>query len=127
MAEETVPAAQGAPGTAGNPGDAGTARVIYILYLIGIIIPLTSIIGVIIAYVKKGEAPEWVQSHYRFQIRTFWIGVLYSVVGGLTTLVLIGWLILLFVLVWLIMRCIKGMGWADKGEPVRNVTTWLFP
>jgi uncharacterized membrane protein len=68
-----------------------------------------------------------VQSHYRFQIRTFWIGVLYSVIGLATWVFVVGWFILLFVLVWLIVRCIKGMGWAERGEPVRNVTTWMFP
>ena len=31
------------------------------------------------------------------------------------------------VLVWLILRCIKGMGWAEKGLPVEKVETWMFP
>ena len=124
MADENVPSAQAAP--AGDPADAGTAKVIYILYLIGIVVGITSIVGVIMAYVKKGDAPEWVQTHYRFQIRTFWIGLLYSVVGALTMVIIIGWFILLFVLVWLIIRCVKGMGWADKGQPVQNVESWMF-
>ena len=84
-------------------------------------------VGVVIAYVKKGDAPPWVQSHYRFQIRTFWIGFLYSVIGMATALVIVGYAILLFTLVWLIVRCIKGLGWAERGEPVPNVTSWLFP
>jgi len=131
MSEHDVPATEEAPGEApvqaGDPAEAGTAKVIYILYLVGIVVGLTTIIGVIIAYVKKGDAPEWVRSHYRFQIRTFWIGFLYSFVGMLTSVIIVGWFILLFVLVWLVMRCIKGMGWAEKGEPVRNVETWMFP
>ena len=32
--------------------------------------------GVIIAYAQRRDAPDWVHSHYRFQIRTFWIAVL---------------------------------------------------
>ena len=95
--------------------------------LIGIVAGITSLIGVIMAYVKMGDAPAWVQTHYRFQIRTFWIGVLYSFIGVGTTVFFVGFAIMLFVLVWLIVRCIKGMGWAERGEPVRNVTTWLFP
>ena len=112
---------------AGEPSDGSTARVVYILYLIGIVLPITTLVGLVMAYVKKADAPPWVQSHYRFQIRTFWIGFLYSVVGMATSLVLIGYAILLFTLVWLIVRCIKGLGWAERGEPVRNVTSWLFP
>lgn len=113
--------------TRNNPADASTAKVIYILYLVSILTGITSIVGVILAYVSKAEAPPWVQSHYQFQIRTFWIGCLYSLIGGLTAIVLIGWLILLFVLVWLVMRCVAGMKQAEKGEPIDNVKTWMFP
>ncbi len=119
-AAETLP-------PAGDPTDGSNARVVYILYLIGIVLPITTLVGLVMAYVKKADAPPWVQSHYRFQVRTFWIGFLYSVVGMATSLVVIGYAILLFTLVWLVVRCIKGLGWAERGEPVRNVTSWLFP
>jgi uncharacterized membrane protein len=112
---------------AGDPADAATAKLIYILYLISLVVGVTALIGVVMAYVKKDEAPAWVRTHYRFQIRTFWIGVLYSFIGAGTSLLFVGYAILLFVVMWLIVRCIKGMGWAERGEPVRNVTTWLFP
>ena len=131
MSEENVPATGDAPATralaGGDPRDAGTAKVIYILYLVGIVVGITTIVGVIMAYVNKADAPQWVQTHYRFQIRTFWIGVLYSIIGTITVPILIGFLILLFVLVWLIMRCVKGMGWAEKGQAVENVESWMFP
>ena len=112
---------------AGDPADGGTAKVIYILYLIGIVVGLTAIVGVVMAYVKKNDAPAWVQNHYRFQIRTFWMAVLFSLVGAVTSVVLVGFAIMLFTVVWLIVRCIKGMSFAEKGEPVPNVTTWMFP
>lgn len=131
MSEENVPTTGGETAhraiAAGDPSDAGTAKVIYILYLVSIVVGITAIVGVIMAYVNKADAPRWVQSHYHFQIRTFWIGVLYSVVGWMTAPFLIGYLIFLFVLVWLIMRCVKGMGWAEKGKAVENVETWMFP
>jgi uncharacterized membrane protein len=131
MPEDNVPVAgpdsAGPVTAAGDPADGSAAKVIYILYLVGIVVGITSLVGVIMAYVKRAEAPQWVRSHYRFQSRTFWIGLLYSVVGLLTSVVIVGWFILLFVLVWLVMRCIKGMGWAEKGEPVQNVETWMFP
>ena len=113
--------------TTGNPGDGGIAKVIYILYLVAMVVALTAVVGVIIAYVNKDEAPEWVRSHYRFQIRTFWIGLLYSFIGTITTPIIVGWFVLLLVLVWLVIRCAKGLMWVEKGQPVRNVETWMLP
>jgi uncharacterized membrane protein len=76
-----------------------------------------SIIAVIINYVKKGEARgTWLESHFRWQIRTFWYAlawvVLIVLVGGALTLVLVGFAILwvgLFLLgVWAIYRIARG-------------------
>ncbi len=67
-----------------------TAKIVYLLFLANIIIQFLGIIGVVVAYVHKSDAPAWLQSHYQYQIRTFWIGLLYIVVGAfLTTAVLI--------------------------------------
>ncbi len=102
------------------------AKIIYILYLFGIIFDITGIIGVIMAYINKSDAPEWLQSHYRFQIRTFWIGVLYMMIGVILTLALIGYLIILFWVIWLIVRCIKGMKTLDNKQAHPNPTGWMF-
>lgn len=64
-----------------------TPKIIYALYLAGIIIPFVGIIGVIMAYVNKDDNPEWLQSHYQFLIRTFWIGFLYLVIGALLSVI----------------------------------------
>lgn len=108
----------------GNDNLAFNAKIIYILYLVSIAVGLTSIIGVIMAYVYQGSAPAWLQSHYRYQIRTFWIGFLYAVIAALLTMVVIGFLLLLAVLVWLVVRCIKGMQYLDQGKPVPDPATW---
>ncbi|WP_435100926.1 DUF4870 family protein [Arhodomonas sp. AD133] len=107
-------------------GDTGYVRVIYILYLVAIVAGVTGLIGVIMAYIYRSEASDWLRSHYTWQIRTFWIGLLYSVIGSVTTPILIGWLVLLFTVVWLIVRCVKGMQWLDRREPVPDVGNWLF-
>lgn len=104
----------------------GTAKIVYILYLVNIVVPFTGLVGVIMAYVNQKDAPDWLQSHYRFQIRTFWIGLLYLVVGVILSLVLIGYLIILFYLVWLIIRCVKGMQSLDMKQAHPNPTTWMF-
>jgi uncharacterized membrane protein len=109
-----------------NESSEGMAKVVYILYLASILVGLTSIIGVVIAYINKDEAPEWLKSHYQFQIRTFWIGILYTFIGLLTSIILIGWLVLLFTLIWFIIRCIKGIQLLDKKTACPNPTTWMF-
>jgi uncharacterized membrane protein len=104
----------------------GMARAVYILYLISLVIPLTGLVGIIIAYVYEDKQTDWLASHFRYQIRTFWIGLLYSLIGLLTVFVLIGYLILLLVMIWLIIRCVKGMQRLDQQAEVDNVENWLF-
>ena len=56
------------------------AFAIYILYLANIFLALTGLVGVVLAYVYRGDGSGWLDSHYRFQIRTFWIGLLYTAI-----------------------------------------------
>lgn len=107
-------------------GNASQAKLVYILYLVSLLVGITGLVGVIMAYINKKDAPEWLQSHYQFQIRTFWIGMLYGFIGMLTTVILVGFLILVFWLVWFIMRCVKGMKALDSNQPVENPTSWMF-
>ena len=81
----------------------------YVLFLIGNIIGVTSIIGVVIAYVRRENAPAWLQSHYTFQIRTFWVSLIGVVVFGILTLILIGFVGLLVVWLWLLIRSVVGL------------------
>jgi uncharacterized membrane protein len=106
--------------------NASTAKLIYILYLVGLIFGITGVIGVVLAYVNKADAPEWLQSHYRFQIRTFWIGLVYMIVGGILLFVLVGWLVYLFWLIWLIVRCAKGLKHLELQQSVPDETSWMF-
>jgi uncharacterized membrane protein len=62
--------------------------IVYLLDFAAYIIGITALIGVIIAYIKAPDANPLLRSHYQFQIRTFWIGLLYLVVG--TVLALLG-------------------------------------
>ncbi len=86
-----------------------------------------SIIAVIINYVKKGDARgTWLESHFRWQIRTFWYAlawvVLIGLVGGVLTIVLVGFAILwvgLFVLgLWAIYRIARGWLRLNDRQPM---------
>ncbi|PSL12175.1 putative membrane protein [Marinobacterium halophilum] len=107
-------------------GSSGNAKIVYILYLIGLVVGITSIVGVVMAYIYKADAPDWLKDHFRWQIRTFWIGIVYSLIGMVTTLILVGYLILLFVLVWYIVRCVKGLQCLDKRQPLPDSGSWMF-
>ena len=102
------------------------AKVIYALYATSLVLGATAIIGVVLAYIAREDAPNWLASHYRFQIRTFWLLLLFSFIGAVLTLVLVGYLVLVATAVWLIVRCVKGWHHLDRRESVDNVETWLF-
>jgi len=109
-----------------KPTTAGTAKVIYFLYLASILIGITAIAGLIMAYVNRDDAPGWLKSHYQFQIRTFWIGALYLFIGVLLSQFIIGLFIILFWLLWLIVRCAKGIKFLDRNEACPDPTGWMF-
>ena len=109
-----------------DPGEASEANVVYILYLVGLLVGITALAGVIMAYVNRGSAPAWVQSHYRVQIRTFWIGLLYSLIGVVTCAIVVGFFWLAFVLVWWIVRCAKGMQAISRGVPYDRPASWIW-
>lgn len=101
-------------------------QVIYILYLVGFVIGITPLIGVVIAYVNRGKSEPWVETHYTWAIRTFWIGILFSLIGVVLALVLIGFLLLFAVAVWFIVRCIVGLQAVGRNEPIRNPKAWII-
>src|SRR5437660_8644927 len=61
--------------------DNNLAVAVYLLYGAGYFTVISALIGVIIAHVKVDDADPVLRSHYQFQIRTFWIGLLYNAIG----------------------------------------------
>lgn len=103
----------------------GAAMLVYVLMLASLLFMMvTGIIAVVIAYVYRDEAPAWLQSHYQLQIRTFWISILYLVLGLLTWILFIGQVILLFWLVWFLVRCIKGIRYLNERRPYPHPQSW---
>ena len=74
-----------------------------------------SLIAVILNYVKRGDVRgTWLESHFRWQIRTFWYGLLWVVLCGVFIVMTLGigilivWLPLIVVAVWFIYRIARG-------------------
>ena len=108
-----------------EPGEKNVTLV-YILYLVSILVGITSLIGVIFAYMNRGKAGGWIDTHYTYQIRTFWIGILFSLIGFVLMFVFIGIFVIIATLIWAIVRCIKGLQFAARREEIPNPQTWMF-
>jgi uncharacterized membrane protein len=102
-------------------------HVIYGLHALAVVIGITgaatvagafvfgvpSLIAVVINYLKRAEVDgTWLESHYRWQIRTFWFTFLWLLVYGLLILTLIGipiaWVLIVLLGLWVAYRVIRG-------------------
>jgi uncharacterized membrane protein len=83
--------------------------VVYALQAAGFLNGITWIVAVIVNYVKRDEAKgSWLESHFRWQIRTFWWGLVWGAIGVVTFLIIVGWFILMADAIWIIYRIVKG-------------------
>jgi uncharacterized membrane protein len=95
------------------------AMVVYALQAAGFFVGLTWIVAVVMNYVKKDEvAGTWLESHFRWQIRTFWFGLLWGVVGALLAIVVVGFAVLFAAAVWIIYRIVKGWLNLNDNKPM---------
>ena len=82
---------------------------------------LTLFAGVIINYVRMEDVRgSWVESHFLWQTRTFWYTLLWLLIGSATTLIMIGWAILLAASLWLIYRVVKGWVYLNEQRAMPN-------
>ena len=96
---------------------------VYVLQAVALLIPPTAIVAVIISYVKRSDVKGSIlESHFRWQIRTFWFSLLWF---GLATILIftiigaiIGYPILVAAYIWWIYRFVKGWLTLNKKEPM---------
>jgi uncharacterized membrane protein len=93
--------------------------IIYILQAASLFVGITGIVAIVMNYVKRDDTVGTLyESHFTWQIRTFWWGLLWAVVGFITMFVLVGFAILFANFVWCIYRIVKGfLNWND-GKPM---------
>lgn len=99
-------------------------QLVYGLYLLSFLIGISGLIGLVFAYLNRGKAGGWIDSHYTYAIRTFWIGLLYGFVSAILSLALVGVLLAVLTVVWVVIRCIIGLQKAAAGEPIAKPETW---
>lgn len=86
----------------------GSATIVF-----GFVASLPSIVAVILNYWKRGEVRgTWLESHFRWQIRTFWFALLWIVVSVLLFITIIGLPFALLLMgvagLWVLYRVVRG-------------------
>ena len=119
-----------------------TTHIVYALHALGLVLGAfgaasvigsflfgwPSIIAVIINYVKRGDARgTWLESHFSWQLRTFWFALLAFIAIGLFSLPLVlllglgilTWMLGAFVVgIWIIYRVARGWLRLKDGKAV---------
>lgn len=100
--------------------------IVALCYLGSFITGISGLVGLILAYIWRGEArPAWEKAHYDFHIRTFWLGLAASIAGFVLMIVGIGFLILLAVSIWVVVRSVISLLKAQKREAMPDPKSLL--
>lgn len=92
-------------------------HVVYALQAVALFTALPLFLGVVVNYLTRARVSDsWLDSHYRWQIRTFWYSLLWTVIGTLTVLILVGYAVLGLAYLWLIYRIARGWITLARGE-----------
>jgi len=128
MAEtEVIASGTGAFAKTPDPSLITTTHIIYGLHTLSILIGLTSaitvvgafvfgipsIVAVIVNYVNQASARgTFLESHFRWQIRTFWFALMWILIGIVLFLTIIGipiaWIVIVGAGIWVIYRIARG-------------------
>ena len=79
----------------------------------GFVFGLHSLVAVFLNYLKRGDVSgTWLESHFRWQIRTFWFTLLWLMIYGLLIITIIGiplaWILIAMLGLWVGYRVIRG-------------------
>jgi len=94
-------------------------HLIYALQAASFILGVSLFAAVIVNYIKKDDvAGTWLESHFRWQIRTFWFTLVWLILGVVTFVIVIGYFILLGAGIWLVYRIAKGWVFLAEKRPL---------
>lgn len=94
------------------------ASTMYLLQALAFLLGgITFIIAAVIGYLNRDHVKgTWLESHYRWQINTFWVALFSVVVGTITIPFLIGYVVLVGATIWTIHRIVYG--WIALGKEI---------
>jgi len=94
-------------------------QVVYALQALSFAFGVTALIGLIINYVKREDvAGTLYENHFDWQIRTFWWGLLWAVIGAVLAVVVVGFAVMFVAWIWAVYRVVKGWLKLTEGKPV---------
>ena len=94
------------------------ALIAYILMLMGLFTGILWFAGGIWAIVKQPDVSQSrFADHFQNLVRTFVIALVLSIIGGILTIVLIGWPILFGVFIWSAFKLVKGLVRLTSDQP----------
>jgi uncharacterized membrane protein len=100
-------------------GEIKITHIIYALYALSFLTGISAIAAVIMNYVKRDDVKgTWLESHFNWQIRTFWWSLLWAVLGMILMIVAIGFAILIADAIWVIYRIVKGWLALNEGKAI---------
>lgn len=101
---------------AGTEPERNLLLITYILHALAPFNGLTAIAGIIISHIKVNETSSaFIRSHHSWLIRTFWWGLLWAVICGVLTVVLIGAFGFFVLGIWWLYRVIRGfIGYSER-------------
>ena len=95
------------------------AGLVYGLQAASMLVGVTLFAGVIVNYLRREQAAgTWLESHFTWQIRTFWWSLAWCVLGIATAIVLVGVFILIGSGVWFVYRIVRGWIELNEGRPM---------
>jgi uncharacterized membrane protein len=95
------------------------AIAVYALQAASFLVVITMIAGVILNYVKREDAAgTWLESHYTWQIRTFWWWLAWMIVAAVLAIIFVGIAVALANQIWLLYRIIKGWIRLSERKPM---------
>jgi uncharacterized membrane protein len=101
-------------------------QIVYVCEALSYFFGITAVVGLIINYLRFDEARgTWLESHFVWQVRTFWISLVVAVIGCFFIFIGIGFLILAVNLVWIIYRIVKGWILLREGSSIKNHLAFL--
>ena len=104
----------------------------------GLFVLVVLIIAVARAHMDRKKADETMATHFRVQIRTFWIYFLYAVgmslavnilgapAAGSGAAAIASQIVWIAMVAWFVIRCVKGLRYLSRQEPYPNPGTWLW-
>ena len=106
--------------------DRGIVLAVYVLYLVGFFTGISALVGVVIAHVKGSTADAVSAGHFRFQVRTFWLGAVTLFLDWALFHLLIGIPLLAWWFVWTLVRVIRGLSLVNDRKPIPRPRSLLF-